>query len=84
MAALPAARRAAAASTASYYLNLRMARGRSDATKKRAGDTLSACAKAHFEPLLAARHVGITFQVDEGPEVYDAKHSSLHPLFNKN
>ena len=22
-------------------------------------------------------------QLDEGPEVFDAKHSTLHPLFNK-
>ena len=29
------------------------------------------------------RAIGITVQVDEGTEVFDAKNSSLHPLFNK-
>ena len=38
---------------------------------------------AHFAPLLAQRHVGITLQIDEGPEVFDAKLGNLHPLFNK-
>jgi 5-carboxymethyl-2-hydroxymuconate isomerase len=27
------------------------------------------------------RHIGVTLQVDEGHEVFDAKHSTLHPLF---
>ena len=29
------------------------------------------------------RPIGVTVQVDEGHEVFDAKNSSLHPLFNK-
>jgi 5-carboxymethyl-2-hydroxymuconate isomerase len=28
------------------------------------------------------RHIGITLQIDEGNEVFDGKHSNLHPLFN--
>lgn len=63
------------------YLNLRMGRGRSDAVKQRAGEALAATVRAHFAPLLARRHVGITLQVDEGPEVFDAKLGNLHPLF---
>lgn len=63
------------------YLNLRMARGRSAAVQRQAGQTLEAVARAHFAPLLAAQPVGITLQIDEGPEVFDAKNSSLHPLF---
>jgi 5-carboxymethyl-2-hydroxymuconate isomerase len=63
------------------YLNLRMGYGRSDATKTRAGDALMAKAKAYFDPLFAKRHLGITLQVDEGREVYNAKHSNIHPLF---
>lgn len=63
------------------YLNLRMGRGRSDATKKRAGDAILHAAKAFLEPVFENRHIGMTVQVDEGPEVYDAKHSTLHPLF---
>ena len=63
------------------YLNLRMGRGRSDATRKRAGDAVLTTAKAYLEPIFEDRHIGLTVQVDEGPEVYDAKHSTLHPLF---
>jgi 5-carboxymethyl-2-hydroxymuconate isomerase len=74
----------AAGGTGDYafvYLNLRMARGRSSATQKRAGDALLMCAKAHFQPQFQHRHIGVTLQIDEGPEVFDAKHSNLHPLF---
>lgn len=65
------------------YINLRMGRGRSNAVKQRTGDTLRAVAATHFAPLLAARAVGITLQIDEGPEVFDAKLGNLHPLFTK-
>lgn len=65
------------------YLNLRMGRGRSAATHQAVGQALSAVAQVHFAPLLASRPIGVTLQIDEGPEVFDAKHSSLHPLFNK-
>jgi 5-carboxymethyl-2-hydroxymuconate isomerase len=65
------------------YLNLRMGRGRSAAVQQGVGQALMAVAKAHFEPLMAAMHVGVTLQIDVGAEVFDAKHSSLHPLFNK-
>ena len=63
------------------YLNLRMGRGRSAAVQQQAGQKLEAVAKAHFAPLLATRPVGVTLQIDEGPEVFDTKNSSLHPLF---
>ncbi|MDO9285973.1 MAG: 5-carboxymethyl-2-hydroxymuconate isomerase [Aquabacterium sp.] len=63
------------------YLNLRMGRGRSAAVHLQAGQKLEAVAKAHFAPLLASRPIGVTLQIDEGPEVFDAKNSSLHPLF---
>lgn len=65
------------------YLNLRMGRGRSDAVKQRAGQSLVAIAKAHLEPLFATRYIGITLQIDEGQEVFDAKHSTIHPLFQR-
>lgn len=76
----------AAGGTGDYafvYLSLRMGRGRSDATKKRAGEAISARARTHFADLLSTQHIGITVQVDEGQEVFDDKHSSLHPLFKK-
>jgi 5-carboxymethyl-2-hydroxymuconate isomerase len=63
------------------YFNLRMGRGRSAATHKTAGDALAAAARAHFAPLLERRHLGLTLQIDEGQEVYDAKFGNLHPLF---
>lgn len=64
------------------YLNLRMAKGRSAAVQQRTGDALNACVKAHFASQLATRPIGITLQVDEGHEVFDAKNSSIHPLFS--
>lgn len=65
------------------YLNLRMGRGRTAPVKQRAGEGLLAAAKAHFEPLFATHYIGITLQIDEGQEVFDAKHSTIHPLFRK-
>src|SRR5215472_16564749 len=65
------------------YLNLRMARGRTAAVKQLAGEALLAAAKAHLEPLFASRYIGLTLQIDEGQEVFDAKHSTIHPLFRK-
>ena len=65
------------------YLNLRMARGRSAAVHQACGRVLEACVKAHFTPLFERAHVGVTLQIDEGHEVFDAKNSSLHPLFTK-
>ena len=65
------------------YLNLRMGRGRSEAVQQRIGAALLATAEVHFAPLMAAKHMGLTLQIDVGAEVFDAKHSTLHPLFNK-
>ena len=83
--AYPAAHYAVADGKRDYafvYLNLRMAAGRSDATKKRAGDALLAVVATHFDPLMKERLIGITLQVDESPgQVYDGKHSNIHPLF---
>jgi len=85
--AYPAAHYAVADGKADYafvYLNLRMAAGRSEAVKKKAGDDLLAAVRAHFAPIFDKRHIGITLQIDESPgQVYDGKHSNLHPLFNK-
>ncbi len=65
------------------YLNLRMGRGRTEATQKLAGEALLAVTKTFFAPLMATKHMGVTLQIDVGQEVFDAKHSTLHPLFNK-
>jgi 5-carboxymethyl-2-hydroxymuconate isomerase len=85
--AYPAAHYAVADGKGDYgfmYLNVRMASGRSDAVRKEAGDRLLAVVKAHVAPMFERELVGITLQVDESPgQVYDGKHSTLHPLFNK-
>jgi len=84
--AYPAAHCAVADGQADYafvYLNLRMGRGRNAATRKRAGDALLMTTKTHFQPVFKRRHIGITLQIDEGHEVFDARHSNLHPLFPK-
>ena len=84
--AYPAAHYAVADGQRDYgflYLNLRMGRGRSDAVKQRAGAALLEAAKAQLEPLFARRYLGLTLQIDEGQEVFDAKHSTIHPLFRK-
>jgi len=65
------------------YANLRMARGRSSATQQKAGEAVAAALRKHLDPAMATRHIGLTVQVDEGPEVFDAKHSTIHPLFRK-
>jgi len=69
------------------YINLRMGSGRSDAVKKAAGDALLSCAQSHLESLFSTpgKHLGLTVQIDEAPgQVYDGKHSTLHPLFTRN
>ncbi len=74
----------AAGGTGDYafvYLNVRMGKGRSTATQQCAGQTLVEVTKAFFAPVMARRHIGITLQIDVGPEVFDAKHSNIHPLF---
>ena len=85
--AYPAAHFAVADGKGDYgfmYLNVRMALGRSDAVKKKVGDSLLAVVKQHFAPIFESELIGITLQVDESPgQVYDGKHSSLHTLFNK-
>ena len=65
------------------YFHLRMGRGRSNATQNIAGNALLKSARARLDAVMATRHIGLTIQIDEGAEVFDAKHSTLHPLFKK-
>ena len=66
------------------YINIRIAAGRSDAKKKESGDAVLAKVQARFAAAFEKKHVGVTLQIDESPgQVYDAKHSNLHPLFAK-
>jgi 5-carboxymethyl-2-hydroxymuconate isomerase len=84
--AYPAAHYAVADGSGDYgfiYFNVRMAKGRSAAVHKAVGETLAATIREELAPLLAKRPVGLTLQVDEGHEVFDAKLGNLHPLFAK-
>jgi 5-carboxymethyl-2-hydroxymuconate isomerase len=65
------------------WFNLRMAQGRSAFTHQAVGEALTAAARQHLAPVLARRPIGLTLQVDEGHEVFDAKFGNLHALFIK-
>ena len=65
------------------YLNLRMARGRSEAVQQRTGEIVTAAARELLGPMKEKRRVGLTLQVDVGGEVFDAKFGNLHDLFQK-
>ena len=82
--AYPAAHYAVADGQGDYafvYLNLRMGRSRSELVQRYIGNALMDCTKAELAEVFAARPVGVTFQIDQGAEVFDGKHSGLHPLF---
>lgn len=85
--AYPATHSAVADGKGNYgfiYANLRMGAGRSAAVHKTVGDSLLGVLRSHLDGLLQQRPIGITLQIDESPgQIYDGKHSSLHPLFNK-
>jgi 5-carboxymethyl-2-hydroxymuconate isomerase len=85
--AYPAAHYAVADGADDYafvYINVRMGAGRSDDVKQLAGDRLMEVVKEHFAPVFRSELIGITLQIDESPgQVYDARHSTLHPLFNQ-
>ena len=65
------------------YFNVRMAKGRSAAVHQATGEALSTAARTHFADLLGRRKFGLTVQVDEGPEVFDAKLGNLTGLLAK-
>ena len=63
------------------YLNLRIGTGRSRRVQEQVGTTLLQAARAHLAQEFARRPLGLTLQIDAGNEVYDGRHSTLHPLF---
>jgi len=82
--AYPAAHHAVADGSGDHafcYLNLRMGRGRSDAVKRQAGEVLAAATKDFLAPVMQRRALGLTFQIDEGHEAFDAKIGNLHAVF---
>jgi 5-carboxymethyl-2-hydroxymuconate isomerase len=82
--AYPAAQHAVADGSGDHafaYFNVRMAKGRSAAVHRSVGETLAAAIREQLAPVLATRPLGLTLQVDEGHEVFDAKLGNLHALF---
>jgi 5-carboxymethyl-2-hydroxymuconate isomerase len=82
--AFPAAHHAVADGAREYlflYLNVRMAKGRSAPVHKAVGEAVAGAARAHLQPLYDTEYIGMTVQIDEGHEVFDAKLSTIHPLF---
>jgi 5-carboxymethyl-2-hydroxymuconate isomerase len=63
------------------YLNVRIAAGRERERVTATGEAMMAVVRKHFAAIFASRAVGITLQIDEGEPAFDAKHSTLHPLF---
>lgn len=70
-----------AADKAFCYLQLRMARGRSAAVHQAVGQALTEATRAHFAPVMQRRLLGLTLQIDEGAETFDAKVGNLHAHF---
>jgi 5-carboxymethyl-2-hydroxymuconate isomerase len=84
--AYPAAQYAVADGSGDHafaYFKLRMAKGRSAAVHQAVGEALAATIRDQLAPVLASRPLGLTLQVDEGDEVFDAKIGNLHALFAK-
>jgi 5-carboxymethyl-2-hydroxymuconate isomerase len=79
----PAARPAASGDYGFVYLNLRMGRGRSAAVHQAVGEALTGRGQAHFAPPCWRAAHWPDAADRRRPEVFDAKHSNLHPLFNK-
>ena len=69
------------AGDAFMYLNLRMKAGRSPAVHQSVGNALMAVVQAHTAQAFKDRTIGVTLQIDVGVEVFDAKHSTIHPLY---
>lgn len=71
------------ADTAFVHIHLRMGRGRSQNVRDATGDALRSAAHAHLAPLLAARSVGLTLQIEESREIYSARFGNLHRQFGR-
>ncbi len=63
------------------YLQVKIAAGRERALVTATGEAMMTAVRAHFATLFSTRAIGITLQIEEGTPVFDAKHSTLHPLF---
>ena len=63
------------------YLQVKIAPGRERSLVTATGEAMMAAVRGHFAALFATRAIGITLQIEEGAPIFDAKHSTLHPLF---
>lgn len=63
------------------YLNFRITAGRPSELVKQVGDALLARLREFMAPVFERETIGYTLQIDEGPEVYDAKEGNLRKLF---
>jgi 5-carboxymethyl-2-hydroxymuconate isomerase len=63
------------------YLHLNMKAGRSYLTHQTVGNALISIVKTQFAKVFEQQHLGVTLQVTEGSEVYDARWSNIHPLY---
>ena len=74
----------ASATTRFVYLNVRMGRGpRAEAVTRSRRGAVAAVTKRTSRPLRAGAHRHHAADRREARPVFDAKHSNLHPLFNK-
>lgn len=65
------------------YINLRMGKGRSTEVHHATGAALLRVAKQFTASFESSHHFGLTIQIDQSDsQVYDAKLSTLHPLFS--
>lgn len=63
------------------YLNFRITAGRPPELVKQVGDAMLARLREYMNPIFERETIGYTLQIDEGPEVYDAKEGNLRKLF---
>lgn len=63
------------------YLNFRITAGRTPELVKQIGDAMLARLREYMNPIFERETIGYTLQIDEGPEVYDAKEGNLRKLF---
>lgn len=65
------------------YLHLNMKAGRSAFTHQSVGEALMSIVKSQLASIFDKRHIGVTLQITEGAEVFDARWSNIHPLYAK-
>jgi 5-carboxymethyl-2-hydroxymuconate isomerase len=65
------------------HAELKMAAGRDEATKKRAGDALFDMMKAHFAALYERRYLALSMEITEFSETGTWKHNNVHARFKR-